>query len=226
MAVASYTNPRNNIAYLFNKLLWQPDRETFAATEDTFPVKYMPEWFRLIDITSEYDEIFIDVTGSTTAFDFVTRRRTQPIIDYEMQRLETVAQVSDEIAFSLAVDAMNWETRPAEDYERAIRLALLVGAHLKARKLTNQGVEKYPDHLELQKFSRVLASPKVIDTHLPPDPNAQADIEWIKAHREKYRGQWVALHGGQLLAVAPTISELVKVIGNPKGTGILVTRVY
>jgi hypothetical protein len=150
----------------------------------------------------------------------------KPATDYEILCLETTAQAGDEVDFVQSVAAINWYKRSAKDFERAIRLALQAGALLMARQLSELGAQRYPDHAKLQKFARILAPPRVIDAHLPPDPNAGADIEWLKTHADEYRGQWVAIQGGELLASAPTMQELAAIIGNPKGTGILVTKVY
>lgn len=56
---------------------------------------------------------------------------------------------------------------------------------------------------------------------MPKDP----DMEWLRQNSPRYAGYWVALKDGQLLAVARTFLGLVEVIGNPRGRGILVTRI-
>jgi hypothetical protein len=45
-------------------------------------------------------------------------------------------------------------------------------------------------------------------TGIPPHNN----IAWLKKHHEEYKGQWVALHDGNLLGVSEDALELYKVM--------------
>jgi len=137
--------------------------------------------------------------------------------------LEIAAQVGDEAAFVRAVGGIDWLQRPASEFARAVRLALAAGAHLLARNLAAQGARLYPDHPELQKMARILAPPRVLRTNLPPDLSARTNLEWMRAHATEYRGQWVALKNGVLLATAPTACELKKQL--PTTDGLFLTRV-
>jgi hypothetical protein len=85
----------------------------------------------------------------------------------EMAQLEAAAEAStvyDVAPFVAAYEAIDWEERTADDYARAIQLALSAGAgaHPITRKLAMEGSERYPDHAELQKAAYILAPPKVI----------------------------------------------------------------
>ncbi|MBC6418066.1 MAG: hypothetical protein GDA44_04395 [Prochloron sp. SP5CPC1] len=96
-----------------------------------------------------------------------------------------------------------------------------------AWKIAVEGLKSFPEHAELQKYEYILAPPKV--TMVPRDPNqddGQADIDWIKENRKQYRGCWVALKNGQLLASGKDLDEIVEQIGEIKNTGILVTVIY
>lgn len=166
------------------------------------------------------------VTGSSTGYESMIIEQTSATNpDDAMAKLVAAAETGNEDAFITAAKLIDWRTRSPEDYVRAVQLALTAGAHLKARQLAAEGSALYPDHDELQKYAHVLAPPKILARGLPPDPNAGADMRWLKAHWEEYRGQWVALRGGELLGVASTWRDLIEKVGNPKGRGILVTRV-
>jgi hypothetical protein len=143
-----------------------------------------------------------------------------------MGRPVAAAEMSDEQALARLVSAIDWSRRPAADFARAIRLALDVGAHRTARQLAAKGVKRFPDSAELATYAELLGPARVLTTDLPADPQVAAETEWLKGHGPEYRGQWVALRGGELLAAAPTLEELVAQIGNPKGRDILVTMVY
>lgn len=125
-----------------------------------------------------------------------------------MRTLEIAADKGDEAAFVQAAGKIDWSQRPAADFAQAVHLALAAGAHLMARKLADQGHRLYLDHEELAKMAHILAPPRVLRTNLPPDPSVRANIEWMRAHAAEYRGQWVALQNGRLLAVGATAQEL------------------
>ena len=142
-----------------------------------------------------------------------------------MIRLESAAENGAELAFIKAANAMDWSGRPPEDYVRAVRLALEAGAHLKARKLSVEGTRQYPDHPEIQKFAALLAPPKILLDHEPPDPSLRLNRDWVMNHLEEFNGRWVALKAGQLLGEAATFEELFAIVGDVKGKHIFLTRV-
>jgi len=41
------------------------------------------------------------------------------------------------------------------------------------------------------------------------DPDRTSDVEWLKAHANSYRGEWVALLGGELLAHSANLEEVL-----------------
>jgi hypothetical protein len=138
--------------------------------------------------------------------------------------LEIVAEAGDETAFVQAASEIDWSQRPATDFARAVRLALAAGAHLLARNLATQGARLYPTHLELEKMARVLAPPRVVRTDIPPVPSLRANQEWLRVHGDEYRGQWVALRDGVLMAAAATARQLRAYL---ESTGnVLITKVF
>jgi hypothetical protein len=158
---------------------------------------------------------------------FIIRDRTSTANqDYEMSLLEAASSMGNEGAFAEVANSIKWENRAVEDYLKALRLALSVGAHMQARKLAAEGGLRFSDNIEMQKFSRILAPSVIVNSHLPPDLNAAADMRWLKAHRDEYSNQWVALQGGILLAAAPTRIDLLTQLENPKDKTILISPVY
>ncbi len=128
--------------------------------------------------------------------------------------------------FVTACEAVDWAGQPADVYAHAVRLALESGAHLMARNLALEGAERYPDHAELQKMAYILAPPKVTVSNRPPDPSIKGNMAWLKEHWDEYRGKWVALRSGELLAVADSLDGLVEQVGEIKNTGIMVTPLW
>jgi hypothetical protein len=137
--------------------------------------------------------------------------------------LEMAAAMKDEMAFVRAANEIDWSQRSAADFARSVRLALGTGAHELARRLAAQGSRLHPEHPELQKMGRVLAPPRVVRTGLPPVPSLSLNHDWLRTHRDEYRGQWVALKDGILLQTTATARQLW---ANLKSTpGVLITKV-
>jgi hypothetical protein len=143
--------------------------------------------------------------------------------DDGMAMLEMAAEAGDERAFVQATGEIDWLQRPAADFARAVRLALAAGAHLLARNLADHGHRLHPRHEELATMAHILAPPRVVRTGLPPDPSGRANLEWMRDHAAEYRGRWVALKDGVLLASAPTARELKSQL--PTTDGLFLTRV-
>lgn len=110
--------------------------------------------------------------------------------------------------------------------KEAIELALNMGWYSTAVKLANDGVKLYPEDDQLQKYACVLAPPKVVKTGVPPHNGLGVSMKWLKAHGAEYRGQWVILQDGDLLAHSSIRSELIGILENLSNRdGIVVTKV-
>ncbi|MHC1773150.1 MAG: hypothetical protein AB9907_15745 [Flexilinea sp.] len=165
-------------------------------------------------------------SGSTVPFDFITQERTDVVFsDFEFEQLSAAAVAQNENRFCKVADTINWKFRSPGDFVTAVQFGLTAGAYQKAFQLTQMGITLYPDHTELQKYASILAPAKVKREIQPSQPDGIKDIQWLKVHRSEYTGQWVALLRGELLGTAPTLKELIRQVGNPKGTQILVTQV-
>jgi hypothetical protein len=148
--------------------------------------------------------------------------RTQPQED-PMLPLRLVGETGDEAMFVRVAKNMDWMRCSASDFVEAVRLALKAGAHMIARDLAEKGIQRYPYNPTLQKMSRLLGPPRVVKNNLPPVSSLKANREWIRAHSAGYRGQWIALREGKLVASAPTAGELKAQIENLEG--FLITRI-
>jgi len=143
--------------------------------------------------------------------------------------LEAAALAHHPHHFVKARQAIDWSTISVEDYSLAVRLAFQAGAVPTAAELANEGLARFPASKDLQKAARILAPPKVVGTQ-PADPVevAQhiANHAWLKANfdDDQYLGQWLALRGGELLGMGPSLAELMDRIGKDKE--ILYTKTY
>lgn len=139
--------------------------------------------------------------------------------------LETAALAHDVIRFQALVNAIPWANQKPVDIVAAIRFALALEAPLMARQIAEQGIKQYPAHPEIKKMARILAPPTVTATPHSNRIDIKANQLWLKANRENYRLNWVALHNGKLLASAQTFADLTAEVGDIKGKSILLTQV-
>lgn len=167
-------------------------------------------------------------SGDTNIFWVSTNTQTSDRheINHEMEVLEAVARTENSQVFITLLNSLTWANRPADDYVRAVRLCLAIGLHPKARELAMEGASQFPEHADLQRLARLVGPARVIRTDLPPDVNAAANMEWLRKHSDEYRGQYVAVKGGELLATASSYQDLFKKVGPVKGKGILITQVF
>ncbi|MEZ4736629.1 MAG: hypothetical protein R3E79_56825 [Caldilineaceae bacterium] len=75
----------------------------------------------------------------------------------------------------------------------------------------------------MQKAARILAPPKLL-RRLPAEPEKRANHEWLRVNRTAYRGKWVALRNGHLLATANAFRELTEQV--TIAPDILFTKVF
>ena len=113
-----------------------------------------------------------------------------------------------------------------EEYIEAMRTILNSGDFAGAQQLSFKAVEHYPDHAEIKKIARILAPSVVRVRKEPRDPNVLVNQNWIKQNRMQYRGNWVALKDGKLLAIGKNVDELVEQVGDIKEKRIFVTAIY
>jgi len=105
---------------------------------------------------------------------------------------------------------------------RKIKDALKCGDITHARHLAMEGAQRYKKRYELQEYARLLAPPRIIDNNVPANSSIRANHIWLKAHRQQYQGNWVALRSGELIGVADSLEILVKDIGYTKN--VLLTK--
>jgi len=93
----------------------------------------------------------------------------------------------------------------------------------KARMIARRAVSKFPKSRELEKISKLLSPSKVV-TQLASGVSRKNDFEWIRANQNRYRGQWVAVADGQLLASGDDLRSVRESARNRMDLGrILIT---
>lgn len=119
---------------------------------------------------------------------------------------------------------MNADT--PEELIQAIDLALCQGNFHQAKTLSNQASQDYPNHDKIQRYARILSSPDVPFYQLSRKPDTPLNLNWVIRRREHYRGRWVALEKGHLIADASSLDELFAQVGKEKMKDLFYTIVY
>ncbi|MCL5998848.1 MAG: hypothetical protein M1546_22735 [Chloroflexi bacterium] len=167
--------------------------------------------------------------SDSDCLDYLEPVQLRAIPDDVMNRLEESVNAGDESAFIRIYQGVQWHDQPANNYVSAIQLAVKVGAYAVAREIAQHGAERYPNHAELRRYAHVLAPGKIIQetpTKAETNINLKANRAWIRDNGSRYRGQYVALKNGQLLASAPSMRVLVEQLGESREPNILLTRVF
>ncbi|MBI3912696.1 MAG: hypothetical protein HY327_00660 [Chloroflexi bacterium] len=109
------------------------------------------------------------------------------------------------------------------EFIRAIKLALAEGAYLYARELSAEGARRFPEHVLLAKYARVLAPPRVIRKEIAKKTDLRLNRDWIMQNGDAYRGKWIALRDGELRGAADSLQALFDALGT---RDVFVTKVF
>jgi len=135
----------------------------------------------------------------------------------------------DDQPMSLAatiLESIDWSVRQPGEIALGIRLALALQDPLLGRTIAAQGHDLYPSDAEIAKMNRVLAPPTAVAQKAATRLDIRSNLNWLADNHKAYEGQWVALNGGQLLAHAGSVDELVAQVGDVRNTNILITQVW
>jgi hypothetical protein len=77
-----------------------------------------------------------------------------------------------------------------------------------------QLLARLPDQPKYAQLRRLLQPPRTArSARGETDIDRAADYAWIRDHGREHLGQWVAVHGGALIATAPTLRQLRQQLG-------------
>ena len=132
--------------------------------------------------------------------------------------LEQLATAQDYQRFAILVQGIDWPSRPAEELGKAIDLALSLQMVAVARELVELGRRLYPGDEHIRQAHHVLAPPVAQSKQLRHIQGLDASKRWLREHASEYRGQWVAVHNGELVGAGNTLDELRSVLGEDQDT--------
>lgn len=111
-------------------------------------------------------------------------------------RLATIDEPSDQPEFWLA----------------AIDRALEEGSLREARRIAEEGAERFPSHKELARLSRALRPGKAVSVPGRNIPDQSKAFQRLEEEAWRLRGKWVALSADDVVASANTLEELLAIV--------------
>ncbi len=115
----------------------------------------------------------------------------------------------------------------ARTYAEKIRMLVEADFVGEARKVLAEALERGDHGEDLSGWQRVLAPARVISVGGERDLDRTADFQWLKDHSRAYRGQWVALLGGELLAHDEALQSILNQLkSHPSGHQALLHRIH
>ena len=95
-----------------------------------------------------------------------------------------------------------------ESFLAEIHAALNAGSLAGARECAKRGLLYFPDHAELRRLHWALRPGEVRKAPGPRMPDPRPSYEWLRKNASHYRGQWVALGGGELISASESFDEV------------------
>jgi Family of unknown function (DUF5678) len=99
-----------------------------------------------------------------------------------------------------------------ESFLEEIHAIINSGTLRGAREVAERGLALYPDHPELKRAHYAL---RPFEVRVNPDlkiDDPRPNYEWLKKHSDEYRGKWVGLDAGELVAATDTLDEVLKAL--------------
>jgi hypothetical protein len=103
-----------------------------------------------------------------------------------------------------------------EEIERILNSGTLRGA----REVAERGLALFPDHPELRQAYHALRPFEVRANPTLKLSDPRPSYEWLKKNAKSFRGKWVGLDKGELVAAAETLEEVLQALRDrePKDT--------
>lgn len=113
-----------------------------------------------------------------------------------------------------------------DEFIQAIDNALNEGNFYQAKKISAEAVQAYPEHEKIKRYAQILASNNLPFYQLTSNADTLINLNWVIQHRENYRGRWVALEKGRLIADGSSVDELFEQLGRERMNDLFYTVVY
>ncbi|MBI3920011.1 MAG: hypothetical protein HY318_01235 [Armatimonadetes bacterium] len=153
------------------------------------------------------------ISESAQVFRFDTTRTTSEAEQFRCIQ-ELFEKGERDLAFSTMDELLDVMATPS-NYLRALRILLRQGEAYTARLLAVKAHQRFPSNARIAKIYKVLRPPTARYTTGKAIDRSR-EIQWLREHREEYKGQWVVLSGDRLVAASEDLSEALEEAKNDK----------
>ncbi|HKI06537.1 MAG TPA: DUF5678 domain-containing protein [Thermoanaerobaculia bacterium] len=124
------------------------------------------------------------------------------------------------------LDPEPYDAPTPETFLEEIRRIIESGTLQGAREVAAQGLVHFPDHAELQRLHYELRpfEVRVNPSFKLSDP--RPSYEWLKKNAKAFRGKWVGLDKGELVAAADTLEEVLQALQDRDPVDTLVHHIH
>jgi hypothetical protein len=109
-----------------------------------------------------------------------------------------------------------------EDFLAEANAIFNLGTLRGAREVAERGLALYPDHPELRRLHHALRPFEVRVSSEPNSFDPRASYDWLKKSSAQYRGKWVGLDMGELVAASENYQEVVEALKDHDHRGTLI----
>lgn len=143
-----------------------------------------------------------------------------------IHELRTVAHADNYRAYRRLVNQIDWNlSHDAELIDEGIGIMIGYGDMKRAKSLTETAHERFPEHEQIARTLSIFHPPpaRVVTPKWRESPeSALATWQWLDDHAHDYSiGHWLSVWDGQLVADAPSRSELDKILNTLRQNGTL-----
>jgi hypothetical protein len=126
-------------------------------------------------------------------------------------------------ARALVADSQDHPT--PEDFLAEIGAIINSGTLRGAREVAKRGLVLYPDHSELQRLHHALRPFEVRVSSEPNSFDPRASYDWLRKNSAQYRGKWVGLDMGELVAASDHLEDVIQALKGRDRRGTLIHHI-
>ena len=192
-----------------------------GTTKSVVNPKRLSSW-----LDDEWYKIGVNIAWGAYRIKEPTSANGSNLTDKKIALLEAIAVVGNIDQFARIYREINLNDRTENDIVCIVQLALNIGAPSLAKEACERGLTRFPNNKELSEMYSIFAPPQVTVSQRQPLPGIRLNTEWLTAHGDEYRGKWVALRAGTLVAAADSVNDLLKITGDVRGKDIFITPIH
>ncbi|GEM_PF-2712987 len=145
----------------------------------------------------------------------------------KFEPFETAIAEKDYQKFDRLIKGLDLSDYQPAEITALIDLCLSLDMISAAFDLSTKARDLYPRHAKIESAYKALSPPKFIGTRLPQAAGLEKSQAWFKEKASYYKGKWVAVNNGSLLAEADSLKELKnKIDENSMNPSTVIEKIF